>query len=134
MNIIIEKQLVCELIGYIRKLGVNGVLGEVTTPAGRIDVLTPKLIIEAKAIRSWKAGIGQLVSYGAYFPDRKLVLFTFGKIGSQSRTSRTHDFGRKVTRDKTKRRIIKDTCLQHGIVQFHHTGDFDDFREFLIKN
>lgn len=51
---------------------------EVTTEAGRIDVLTVSEVIELKMAHNWKHGIGQLLVYGFYFPDRSLHLVLVG--------------------------------------------------------
>jgi hypothetical protein len=133
-DFLIEKDVVRDLMIYIRQLGVKPVLGEVATPAGRIDVLTPNLIIEAKYIKSWKAGIGQLVAYGTFFPGKKLVLYTFGHLGQQTKAQKRADgFHRRTIKEKTKRRTIKETCRAHGIIQYHHTGNFEDFRRYLCE-
>lgn len=52
---------------------------EVKTPSGRIDVLTEEYIIEVKEAGGWKGGIGQLMSYGHFYPDRKKKLCLFGE-------------------------------------------------------
>ena len=44
---------------------------EVKTPAGRIDVLTNDEVIEVKRLERWRDGLGQIISYGSYFPGRK---------------------------------------------------------------
>lgn len=131
-----EKGLVRDLIGYIRGLGVKGVFGEVQTPAGRIDVLTPRLLIEAKAIQSWKAGVGQLLAYGQYHPQKRLVLFTFGRFYFFNQDSNERDYGKRSAGKKSKKRTIKDVCDAHNIIHFYyHDGcDFNDFKEHLSKS
>ncbi len=52
---------------------------EVNTPVGRIDCLTNNKIIEIKAAKSWKAGLGQVLAYGLYLPNHQKVLMLYGK-------------------------------------------------------
>ncbi|CAN0432261.1 unnamed protein product, partial [Pylaiella littoralis] len=54
-----------------------GGLPEVLTPSGSIDVLTKTEVIEVKHYRSWKGGLGQVISYGVHFPFRKKRLHLF---------------------------------------------------------
>jgi hypothetical protein len=53
---------------------------EVTTPVGRIDILTKTEIIEIKSSKNWKNAIGQVKAYGQYHPDRRLRIHLFGQI------------------------------------------------------
>lgn len=53
-------------------------LREVHTPHGRIDVLTDTEVIEVKVFEQWKAGLGQVLSYGRFYPNHKLRLHLFG--------------------------------------------------------
>ena len=60
---------------------------EVITPVGMIDVLTSEEIIEIKTWGEWKSAIGQILSYGFYFPDRKKRIHLFcipEKFGARS--------------------------------------------------
>lgn len=41
---------------------------EVPTEAGRIDILTDTEVIEVKRSNKWKDAIGQVKSYGYYYP------------------------------------------------------------------
>lgn len=50
---------------------------EVPVKVGRIDVLTENLLIEVKNANNWMHGIGQLVTYGYYYPDHVKVLVLF---------------------------------------------------------
>lgn len=50
---------------------------EVSTPVGKIDILTDKLLIEIKKAKDWKAAIGQLLMYGHYYPKHQKVLYLF---------------------------------------------------------
>lgn len=55
-----------------------GGLIEVATPAGRIDLLTDSEIIEVKAIKDWKAALGQVLVYSAFYPEHQKRLHLFG--------------------------------------------------------
>jgi hypothetical protein len=52
---------------------------EVPTPIGRIDILTDTEIIEIKTFRHWKSAIGQIISYGYFYPTKikRIHLFDF---------------------------------------------------------
>jgi len=50
---------------------------EVETPAGFIDLLTSTEIIEIKRAINWKNAIGQVISYGFYYPRHKKVIYLF---------------------------------------------------------
>ena len=56
-----------------------GGLAEVSTPAGRIDLLTDDEIIEVKRIDRWKAALGQILVYSAFYPHHRKRLHLFGK-------------------------------------------------------
>ena len=47
---------------------------------GRIDVLTNTEIIEVKNTKGWKSAIGQIKSYGQYYPKHKIRVHLFGKL------------------------------------------------------
>lgn len=53
-------------------------LTEVTTPAGRIDLLTEAEIIEVKAVKDWKAALGQILVYSGFYPQHQKRLHLFG--------------------------------------------------------
>ncbi len=44
---------------------------EVPVPSGYIDVLTDTELIEVKCYKGWKEAIGQVLSYGHYYPDHQ---------------------------------------------------------------
>lgn len=50
---------------------------EVTTPSGRIDVLTSDSIYEVKVCDRWKEGVGQLCAYGVFYQNHNKVLVLF---------------------------------------------------------
>ena len=50
---------------------------EVSTPVGKIDILTDKFLIEIKKTKDWKSGIGQLLMYGHYYPKHQKVMCLF---------------------------------------------------------
>ena len=56
-----------------------GGLTEVSTPAGRIDLLTDDEIIEIKRINDWKAAFGQILVYSGFYPEHRKRLHLFGK-------------------------------------------------------
>ena len=55
-----------------------GGLVEVATPAGRIDLLTNSEITEVKAIKDWKAALGQILVYSGFYPKHQKRLHLFG--------------------------------------------------------
>lgn len=55
-----------------------GGLAEVSTPAGRIDLLTDEEIIEVKRIADWKAALGQILVYSAFYPEHRKKIHLFG--------------------------------------------------------
>ncbi len=56
-----------------------GGLTEVSTPAGRIDLLTDDEIIEVKRIDRWKAALGQILVYSGFYPHHRKRLHLFGR-------------------------------------------------------
>ena len=52
---------------------------EVPTLAGRIDILTDTQLIEVKEWKRWKEAIGQVLCYGAYYPNHKKRIHFFGE-------------------------------------------------------
>jgi len=50
---------------------------EVSTPTGRIDILTETELIEVKEYSNYKSAIGQLICYGNSYPNHKLRLHLF---------------------------------------------------------
>ena len=57
---------------------VLGGLTEVTTPAGRVDLLAEAEIIEVKAVKDWKAALGQVLIYSGFYPQHQKRLHLFG--------------------------------------------------------
>jgi IS30 family transposase len=55
-----------------------GGLKEVITTAGRIDLLTDAEIIEVKAVKDWKAALGQILVYSAFYPEHQKRIHLFG--------------------------------------------------------
>jgi hypothetical protein len=55
-----------------------GGLAEVSTPAGRIDLLTESEIIEVKKINDWKAALGQILIYSGFYPEHRKRIHLFG--------------------------------------------------------
>ncbi|WP_013325670.1 hypothetical protein [Gloeothece verrucosa] len=54
---------------------LNGQI-EVSTPAGKIDILTSSEVIEVKNLKNWQAALGQVLVYSDYFPShsRRIIL------------------------------------------------------------
>lgn len=55
-----------------------GGLVEVVTPTGRIDLLSSTEIIEVKAVKDWKAALGQILAYSGFYPQHQKRLHIFG--------------------------------------------------------
>jgi hypothetical protein len=51
---------------------------EVSTLAGRIDILTDTQLIEVKEWKRWKEAIGQVFCYGKYYPEHEKRIHFFG--------------------------------------------------------
>lgn len=58
---------------------------EVRTPAGNVDVLTPRYVYEVKVARQWKAALGQVLAYARAYPDRTPRLYLFGERGTMTK-------------------------------------------------
>jgi hypothetical protein len=71
---------------------------EVNTEAGRIDILTATEVIEVKRVSGWKGAIGQVKSYGRYYPKHSLRIHLFGKL------------------TETRLRMIQGVCQSEGIL------------------
>ena len=64
---------------------------EKNTPVGRIDILTSTEVIELKRVSGWKSAIGQVKSYGLYYPEHKLRIHLFGAMTeSKLKTIKVH--------------------------------------------
>lgn len=53
-------------------------LSEISTPVGRIDLLTDTEIIEVKRFGDWKAALGQILIYSAFYPEHQKRIHLFG--------------------------------------------------------
>lgn len=53
---------------------------EVNTPVGRIDCMNSNEIVEIKSAKKWKEGIGQLMSYGYFYPKHRRILHLYGYV------------------------------------------------------
>jgi hypothetical protein len=71
---------------------------EVHTKAGRIDILTDTEVIEVKRVSGWKGAIGQVKSYGHYYPKHSLRIHLFGKLTEK------------------RLRMIQGVCQSEGIL------------------
>ncbi|WP_017718024.1 hypothetical protein [Kamptonema formosum] len=64
---------------YVNKLKKKlGGETEVFTPAGLIDLLTAEQLIEVKEVKRWKCAIGQVETYGDYYPSHQKRIHLFG--------------------------------------------------------
>lgn len=71
---------------------------EVSTPSGRIDIVTDTEIIEVKAAALWKHALGQIMVYGNHFPYHRQRIHLFGEIDESALTQARED------------------CRKHGVV------------------
>jgi hypothetical protein len=71
---------------------------EVHTKAGRIDILTDTEVIEVKRVSGWKGAIGQVKSYGHFYPNHSLRIHLFGKL------------------TENRLRMIQGVCQSEGIL------------------
>lgn len=58
---------------------------EVVTDSGRIDILTPTEVIEVKQVRRYKHAMGQVISYGYYYPRHSKRIHLYGQVSSKQR-------------------------------------------------
>lgn len=82
MEITKTKQSVSRLTEKGVQIQLHAIVGgdmEVVTPVGNIDILTHTEIIEIKEAKAWKNAIGQLLTYGYYYPNHQKRLHLFGK-------------------------------------------------------
>lgn len=69
----IERQIQLRLLNELA-----GAKAEVSTLAGKIDILTNTELIEIKEWKRWKEAIGQVLCYGKYYPDCGKRIHFFG--------------------------------------------------------
>ncbi|MDB9372369.1 MarR family transcriptional regulator [Nodularia sphaerocarpa] len=58
---------------------------EVVTAIGRIDLLTDTEVIEVKQVSEWKAALGQILTYAAFFPEHTKRIHLFGNCTPEKR-------------------------------------------------
>lgn len=58
---------------------LNGIK-ELKTPVGFIDLLTKDKIIEIKEFTNWKCALGQILSYGEFYPEQQKIIVLFGDL------------------------------------------------------
>lgn len=58
---------------------------QVVCPAGKIDVLTHDEVIEIKEVTQWKAALGQVLAYSAFYPNHGARLHLFGPSSAQTK-------------------------------------------------
>ena len=71
---------------------------EIPCPAGIIDIITETEVIEVKKASDWKAAVGQVLAYGAYYPSLRKRIHLFSGVSS------------------SMRKIIVDHCSTWGIL------------------
>lgn len=86
---------------------------EVQTEIGRIDLLTDEYIFEFKQVKKWKEGLGQLLVYSHYYPDRQRVLCLVGMA--------TEGY----------LQIVRDHCARFNAVVLLREVDTDKLRSIL---
>ncbi|MCS7293571.1 MAG: hypothetical protein RMI89_11495 [Gloeomargarita sp. SKYBB_i_bin120] len=74
---------------------IPGSQTEVSTPYGRIDILTPTEVIEVKRAAQWKQAMGQVQIYAQVYPHHRPRIHLFGPV-----------------KNKT---LIRKTCRARGI-------------------
>ena len=63
-----------------RLMLVIGGQPEVSTPVGRIDLLTDSEIIEVKHVADWKSAMGQVLAYASFYPQHTKRIHLFGLV------------------------------------------------------
>jgi hypothetical protein len=71
-----------ELVIQVRLSKTLGGQREVSCPAGKIDLVTEREIIEVKNASDWKGAIGQVLVYGEYFPTHRKRIYLFGQVNA----------------------------------------------------
>ncbi|MEO1673621.1 MAG: KilA-N domain-containing protein, partial [Cyanobacteria bacterium J06631_2] len=64
---------------------ITGSKVEVITDSGRIDILTPVEVIEVKQVKRYKHAMGQVISYGFYYPQHGKRIHLYGQVSSKQR-------------------------------------------------
>ena len=77
-RVLSSKQVEKKIQNNLSKTLIN-VKTEVPTLAGRIDILTDTQLIEVKEWKRWKEAIGQVLCYGAYYPNHEKRIHFFGE-------------------------------------------------------
>ena len=62
-----------------RLMSLIGGQPEVSTPVGRIDLLTDTEIIEVKRVADWKSAMGQVLAYANFYPQHAKRIHLFGE-------------------------------------------------------
>lgn len=76
---------------FSRKLAKRiGGKTEYANPAGRIDVLTDRFVIEVKFAENWKHAIGQVLVYSFYFPEHAPLICLIGDTEDYVETAEMH--------------------------------------------
>lgn len=68
----------------VRLLSRMGGETEVSTPVGRIDLLTDRHVIEIKKADDWKAALGQVQAYSQFYPHHTKKICLFGLVKNRA--------------------------------------------------
>jgi hypothetical protein len=74
---------------------------EVKTAVGYIDLMTDTEIIEIKEISKWKHALGQILSYGVFYPQKSKKIILFG--------------GNKTIETIENTEVIEDVCDRFNV-------------------
>lgn len=66
---------------------LNGRTEVVTPDGGRIDVMTSREIVEVKHVKHWRSALGQIQSYGYYYPRHQQRIYLFGDLSCVDRAA-----------------------------------------------
>lgn len=64
---------------------LEGAKTEVSTPVGRIDILTEYEVIEVKRYASWKHALGQAIAYSVFYPQKHPRIHLVGRVNKEER-------------------------------------------------
>lgn len=76
-----EPQIVAWIVNA---LGPDTTETEFQLDIGRVDIVTPSIIIEVKRADKWMHGVGQLYIYGGQMPEKRRVLVLFDECSTDT--------------------------------------------------
>lgn len=106
---------------------------EVPTPAGRIDVLTMREVIEVKRVRQWKDAIGQVLAYAMHYPEHtpRVHLYGYAPLETYALAFKTMDHCH--VRLTTEPDMLASTVNQKRLNQ-EHEGAIPNYGTLLAFN